>query len=334
MRQLFLKQLFLVVLLTAALTLGAQERTFNLNGHSLSLGAGIGVLYGQSEEIVYPNGTSRDYLSQLLWDMKPLLYAGVDAEYRWQKPGNTWGIFADTTFKFGFPGITGVMEDRDWIVRDYPDWLTHYSVHDNKTEQAMLADADIGVSFQIRSFLVKTYLSYNMMYFTWNGQGGSFLYPAEDSDKDGNLDQQQHRYYLEPISVITYKQTWHVVSPGVSFYGEFNRYFTGEIGLKISPLIWCIAVDNHILRDLLITDRLNIGLFIEPSLSFSFTPTSRFSLSLSAQYRNISFLRGDSTSVGDEVYKDYKTRSHTYENAGGAGYSMFDVGLAAKFKLF
>jgi outer membrane protease len=349
-----MRQLFLGILLATALALGAQERTFNLNGHSLSLGAGIGVLYGESEEIVYRDGTSRDYLSQLLWDMKPLVYAGIDGAYHWQKPGNAWGIFTDTTFKFGFPGITGVMEDRDWIFRDpyyknvpsaVYNTLTHYSVHDNKTENAVLADVDIGISFQIRSFLIKTYFSYNIMYFYWKGQGGSALHLPEDVNGDGKIDPDDateigHGYYPNSTVVIDYRQTWHVVSPGVSFYGEFNRYFTGEIGFKISPLIWCISVDRHFLGlggYNKITDILDIGLFIEPSLSFSFIPTDRFFLSLSAQYRNISLVRGDKAYYyGDnsETYQKYRIQSQTHKNGGGVGYSMLDVGLTAKFNLF
>jgi outer membrane protease len=322
-----MKKWFLLVLsLAMAWELSAQETVFSLDNHDFVLGASIGLLSGVSEEIVYRDANTKNKLSQLLWDMKPLVYAGLDMNYAWRKPENRWGLFAYTSFKFGIPAKTGVMEDRDWIA-EYPDWLTHYSVHDNKTENAFLFDASVGASFQIFDrFLLKTSITYSLMYFSWKARGGSLLYPDWDTDGDGKSDG-DHGYFIKPIDVITYKQTWNMVSPGISFYGEFNRYFNGEIAFKISPLIWCVGEDNHILRNLRITDKLDIGLFVEPSLLFSFTPKDFFTLSFSVSYRNISFIRGDG------VYKEAGKPARTYNNMLGAGYSAFDAGLTAKFRL-
>ncbi|MFP3089931.1 omptin family outer membrane protease [Treponema sp. TIM-1] len=318
MRKIFLCGLFVVM----TLALSAQEIATKWNDHNLFLGASLGLLSGKSDEIVYRNASTKNKLSQLLWDIKPLVYAGIDINYHWQKPENTWSIFANTSFKFGFPGKTGVLEDRDWMASEYPQFLTHYSMHDNKTENAVFIDASAGASFQIfGQFLLKPSISYNVMHFYWEANGGSLLYP----DSYGG------HGYLRPIDVITYKQTWHIISPGVAFYGEFNRYFNAEIAFKISPLIWCIGEDDHILRDLTITtDNLAIGLFIEPSLLFSFIPNipkDFFTLSLSVLYRNISYVRGDG------IYKELGKPARTVKNIMGAGYSAFDVGLTARFKL-
>jgi outer membrane protease len=322
------KMFFGVLLAVMTLTLSAQEQAVTINGHTLSLGASVGVLYGQSEEIVYLDKNTNTKLSQLLWDLKPLVYAGADLNYRWRKPATRLGVFSDVSFKLGIPMKSGVMEDRDWIALNYPQWLTHYSVHDNKTETAILADADMGLSFQIFSrFLLKAYLSYSLMYFSWRASGGSLLYPTWDIDGDGASDG-EHSYFPNPVDVITYQQAWHILSPGIGFYGEFNRYFNAEIAFKASPLIWCITVDDHILRDLIITNTLDIGLFIEPSLLFSFTPNNFFTLSLGVQYRNISLIRGDST------YKEAGTPAQMYKNIGGAGYSVLDAGIIATFRLF
>jgi outer membrane protease len=301
------------------LALQAQEIAMKWNDHNLSLGASIGLLHGRAEEIVYRDSRTKNKLSQLLWDLKPLIYAGADINYRWQRPENSWGIFAQATFKFGIPAETGVLEDRDWTEKEYPQFLTYYSVHDNKTKNAVFFDASVGPSFQIfGQFLLKPSISYNFMYFAWDANGGSLLYPHRDGGHG----------YLKPIDVIRYKQTWHILSPGIAFFGEFNRYFNGEIAFKISPLIWCIGVDNHILRDLTITtDDLDVGLFIEPSLLFSFTPKDFFTLSLSVLYRDIRYVRGDG------VYKELGKPVRTVNNVLGAGYSAFDVGLSAKFKL-
>ncbi|MDR0589218.1 MAG: omptin family outer membrane protease [Spirochaetaceae bacterium] len=315
MKKIFLFGLFLIM----TLEISAQELSAGINNHTLFLGGSIGLLNGVSEEIVYRDRNTKNKLSQLLWDLKPLVYVGIDINYAWRKPENTWGVFADTSFKVGIPGETGVMEDRDWMNSRYPEFLTHYSVHENKTKNALFFDLSAGISFQIfNRFLLKTYLAYDFMHFSWSAGGGSLLYP----DSDGG------HGYLRPITVITYQQTWNIVSPGIAFYGEFNRYFNAEVAFKISPLIWTRDKDNHVLRDLVITDTLDIGLFVEPSLLFSFTPRDFFILSFSASYRNISHIRGDG------VYRFNNTNSEVHaKNMLGAGYSAFDLGLTAKFKL-
>jgi outer membrane protease len=291
------------------------------SNYSLSLNGSIGLLYGQSEEIVYRDEKTGDKLSQLLWDLKPLVYAGVEGKFRWQRPGSAWSIFADALFKAGIPGKTGVMEDRDWIALDYPQWLTLYSVHDNKTERAFLIDARSGVSFRFfREFLLKPSIAYHFMSFSWAARGGSFLYPSSYGD---------HAYQLSPDTVISYEQTWHILSGGIAFYGAFNRYFDIELSLALSPLIWSRSVDNHILRNLVVTDKLNGGIFAEGGLRFSFTPMDSFALSLSAAYRHISGPRGNST----YDYKDTGQRL-IYKDVGGAGYSALTGEITARFIIF
>jgi outer membrane protease len=173
------KLCFFVLLAALALGLFAEEN--QANDLNLSMEASLGLLSGRGEELVYRDKDTDDKLSQLLWDFKPLVYAGLGIDFSWRKPENKWGVFTDALFKFGIPGGSGVMEDRDWMALNYPDFLTHYSVHDNRTEKAVLIDADIGASFQIfENFLLKTYISYSFMYFSWTANGGSLLYPNWD----------------------------------------------------------------------------------------------------------------------------------------------------------
>jgi outer membrane protease len=319
-----MKRIYLFIL-SVVMIMGLPAKE---NGHNLSIGVSLGLLNGQGEEIVYRDETSSNKLSQLLWDAKNLFYAGVDMDYSWQKQENNWGIFANSSFKFGFPAKNGVTEDRDWMHSVYPDFLTHYSVHDNRTESAVLIDVDAGVSFRIfKKFLLKTYITYSFMYFSWAANGGSFLYPEVDTNGDGVPDSGGHRYLLWPIDVGTYKQTWNIISPGLAFYGEFNPYFDIEISFTLSPFIWCFTEDDHILRSLKVTGNADGGFFIEPGLVFSFKPKKFFIVSFSFTYRSISGTRGDG------IYTEQGQPSWKAENMDGAGYSAFDVGLIAKFKI-
>jgi outer membrane protease len=327
------KVCILAVLFIFSAGLMAQEKTVDKTGISLSLAPFIGLLNGYSEEIVYYEKGSDGKVSQLLWNMKPLVYGGININFDWLKPGNRWGLFADGSFKFGFPMKTGIMEDRDWSGTNssgvwLSDVLTHYSVHDNRTDNAMLINANVGLSFKLfEKYLLRTFIAYDYMAFSWTAKGGSFLYPAEDVDNNGNLDQ-RHFYLIDSeMDVGTYKQTWYIVSPGVSFYGKFNRFFDIDISLKLSPLIWCNTVDEHLLRNLTIKEAMDFGFFVEPKLVFSFTPKDFFALSLSVSYTHINRIRGDAE------YRQQGQQNKTYQDIGGAGYRVFDVGLIARFRV-
>jgi outer membrane protease len=309
-----MKKTYLLLLVFVTLGFSVSAQSMSRNSSGLFLDASFGLLNGVSEEIVYRNKSSKAKLSQLLWEMKPLFYIGLVANYNWLKPEKNWGFFTSVSYKTSFPAKTGVMEDRDWVVESYPDFLTHYSVHDNRTEETVRVDANIGLSFRIAGkYLLKPYVAYDFMHFLWTAKGGSLLYPTWYLNGDHD--------YLKPIKVITYRQDWHMVSPGIAFYGEFNRYFDIELSLELSPFIWLSTEDNHILRKLVITDDLSGGFFIEPSLIFSFKSTKTNSIiSVFLEYRKISGTRGDAK------YNDNGT-STVYSNIGGAGYSAFDVGI-------
>ncbi|MDR2795102.1 MAG: omptin family outer membrane protease [Spirochaetaceae bacterium] len=320
-----MKKTYLIPALFITLGLSLSAEPLNNKGHSLSFAAVGGLLSGESEEIVYRSTSSSTKLSQLLWDLKPLAYAGVQARYSWFGPKGAWGVFAGVSSKFGIPGETGLMEDRDWVLRDYPDVLTNYSVHDNNTESAVLVDAHIGVSRRVsQKFLLKAFLSYGFMYFSWRAHGGCFLYADIDLNNDGKKDGGFGTF--PPIDVISYEQGWHILSPAAAFYGEFNRYFDIELTIKLSPFIWFSAEDRHIMRDLTVTDTGKGGFFIEPGLTFSFKPKDAVAISLSVSYRNISGVRG----IG--VYDS--PGEAPLSGAAGSGYSALDAGLTLNYKVF
>lgn len=321
------------VLLGFSLCLAAQgQGRTDRTAFTLSLAPSFGLLNGYVEEIVYNDSTSKEKLSQLLWNMNPVIYAGFNINMDVFKPQNTWAWFADASFKFGFPMKTGVMEDRDWTASIggvwIPEFLTHYSVHDNFTDSAVLINVGTGVSFKIfERYLIRAEIAYDFMEFAWSAKGGSFLYPAAATNSDGHLD--QRHFYLKDSKekVITYTQTWHIISPGVSFYGSFNRFFDIDIFLNMSPLVWCNSVDEHLMRDLTIKDTMLFGFFIKPRLLFSYMPTNSITLSLSASYTYIGGTRGPG------VYMEEGKADGVHDNGAGAGYSALDVGLIVSIKV-
>jgi outer membrane protease len=311
------KKIFFLLLSAAPLALSAAGEPGG-NVSPLTLEFSLGLLSGRAEELVYQDENSGDKLSQLLWDLKPLVYTGAGLRYHRQSRGGG-GFFAEAMVKLGIPGETGVMEDRDWMGLNAPQWLTHYSVHTNRTDWAVLFDGSLGLSFPVWThFLLKISVAYHFMNFYWMGKGGSLLYPYPDS----------HGYITTATAtVITYQQIWHAIGPAVSFYGAFNRYFSMELAFNFSPLVFFAGLDNHILRvpRLVITGKYNGGFSIQPGLVFSFAPKGSLVFSLSLAYRRIRGTRGDG------YYDEQGSPLQVATNANGAGYSVFDVGFNVRF---
>lgn len=317
------KKAFLTIIIFFICTVFLAAEPADKRGHNIFFGISTGFLFGHSEEIVFVDNRSPDKWSLLTWEIKPLFYIGLDLRYT--RYENNFGFFANVSGRFGLPGKTGLHENRDWFemsgniaVPTYPN-LTHYSVHDNHTKTAILLDADIGVSFRINDRLrLKPFISYSMMYFSWEGVGGTFFYP----DWHGG-------HFTRPSWEIgiTYRQLWHIISPGLSLYGELNGLFSMELFFRASPLVWLFAVDEHLLREgydvpYLFYDRAFGGIMLEPGLQFSFKPNPFFALSFFYSFRNISEMRG----LGVSFTRDYRRGTHI---AGGA-YSVHTFGIAAR----
>ncbi|MCL1814648.1 MAG: omptin family outer membrane protease [Treponema sp.] len=299
-----------------------------IGSHDLSIGTSLGFLAGEGEEIVYRNEISSHKLSQLLWKFEPVVYAGIDLNYNWKLPlpSGRISLFAGTSFKFGLPSGQGAVEDRDWMHPSITDFLTHYSVSTIKTENAILLDTDIGTAFAIsENFSVKAFISYGFMHFYWKAKGGSFLYPDDDGD---------NFYYPNSITVGTYKQTWHILSAGTSLYYRFNPKFDIEPFIKVSPLIWCSSLDEHLAAEKVITDTMFGGLFLEFGLQFSFKPADFLTLSLFCTGRIIDGARGNGFYEGDGVLKETGKPTLTAKNMAGAGYNAAVFGAAVKLNIF
>jgi outer membrane protease len=284
--------------------------------YRISLAATAGALMGQAEEIVYNDADREDMMSQLLWDLKPMLYAGSALSFSRSDPLSGPGVTADLSVKFGLPLQSGTMEDRDWLKTSDPDVLTNFSTHDAFLEGgALLFDFAGGVSIPVKSTVaIKALFAVSYMYFSWAG-------------KDGYGEYLEHDWKREPMNgtVITYKQAWLIVSPGIGLFWPLGRALNLDFRFFISPLIYAGAEDNHIVgRSRRFNDYMRGGLFLEPSLDLAFSPNRFFSLVVHGSWRHIAGTRGD-TSINSSSY--------LLENEAGAGFSAFDGELSFQFAL-
>jgi outer membrane protease len=278
----------------------------------------MGMLYGQSEEIVYPQDTKAKYLSQLIWDIKPLFYTGATADFSILSAKANWGFFFNFILKAGIPGQTGKMEDRDWQSKEN-DALTDYSIHDNETSQFFWLEGGAGIFIPIKSFSrISLSLNPSYMLFSFSGSGGYGTYSRNNNWERISFDGK----------VINYTQSWLILAPAISFDCRFLNYFSGGVFFQISPLIWCSDIDEHLTTQTEYRDYMYWGLFLEPRGKIAFSPHERFELSLNWAYRYISGSRGKSywrSTVGETKFADSGVEA-------GAGLSLLDTGLLFKIR--
>jgi outer membrane protease len=293
--------------------------------YALSLFSSVGFLYGRAEEILYKYPGETVQLSQLLWNTKPLFYYGAALDFSQIRPLEKPGLFSSLSLKFGFPGKTGSIEDRDWLTPQ--DELTNYSLSDNYTDHALLFDLVLGLSLPLMSrWQIKLFWSFSWMSFLWTGRDGYMRYspnaniPLDDSVKETPL--------YGPS--IVYAQEWFLTSPGLAVAISFFSRFRAALSFQISPWMACLARDNHVMRSLEFRDYVYGGLYLEPRGDFVFSFREYFELSLYVAYRYLKGGRGESYgrntgSGGTDLFQKGAEEA-------GMGWYALDSGLSFKVR--
>jgi outer membrane protease len=313
-----------VIIIYCAPSVFAQEN----KAYSFSLSPQFGLVYGRAEEIVYPTNTKAPLLSQLLWDMKPVFYYGLLMELSSGKPMERQGFFSGLSLKFGIPGTSGVMEDRDWQSIENEE-LTNYSHHDNITKEFFLLDFSAGYSFPFFNvLLVKPFINISYMNLRFKGENGWATYareltPGKYAPIDDNPDKES---FSGRGTLISYSQEWFYAAPGVSVLFGYKG-FLAEVSFMITPLVFCADLDEHKLRNTQYIEKMFGGIMLEPGFRFSFTWAKWLGVSWEISWRYISGARGLSykSPIGAGAYVQM--------GEAGAGLSMLNTALLFKVKL-
>jgi len=323
------------------LSLSFVSAESKLDGYSLFTHTYAGMLVGKSEEIVYKYPNEKQFLSQLYWDLKPLVYLGFGADFGKREPFEENGIIASVSFKFGLPLKTGSHENRDWLNPDN-EWQTHYSWHEAYSQNAFHFDMYCGYSFRIdETFSIRFHGDFSFMSYTWSGENGYLQYPTNSSgeyiyETAPKWHKNLKKDYVSGM-IIFYTQSWFMISPGISFKARLGPHFRLEGNFNYSPLVFCIGRDDHLFglnsrysKGASYWDVLSMGEYINPGAKLSFLPNQFFDLSLSLSYRYITKIRGrtykrDTGMGNNEAYM-------TSLDGGGAGYSAIDIQFMARLR--
>lgn len=297
------------------------------------------IVYGESFEYVYK---SDKILSELIWDMKPLYFLGLEAGLEWKK-----GLSLNAEASFGLPMVTGHMEDSDWRFLDFniDAGKTDFSRHLAELEYATVLEVRGGWNFSSTNQgrgVVSFTPSIGYRYYSWKWKG-----------QDGYVQQSYPSYYEWEESQtkvpaygvgISYEQKFYIPTIGVSSSFAPNNKLKMELGITFSPLVYSYNIDRHFqptigydYRESTIWteyhDILTDGIFFEPSISVIWSVSKTAHLFLNARKTQISSLRGNTAilSLGSSV------PSWTYkEDGNGSGAALnttnFRLGCVLLYK--
>ena len=295
-----------------------------------SAGPQFGILYGQVLELVYPVDTKGELLSELIWDMKPVIYSGAVLDFGLRDIYSGPGFFSSVSFKAGFGGDSGVMEDRDWMSQENGE-LTHFSRHTNKTTEFFWVEVTAGASIPVKSyFYIKPLLGGSWIRFSFTARDGYLKYAREKISGSKTFFPIDDNPYTAPITgeCISYLQDWLMVTAGLAVGTKILHPFSFDFSFKISPLTFTGSKDNHILRKETFLDYTRFGLFIEPSGGFSFTAGRvDFSYEFSYHYNGRTTGEAYSNSWGSEKY-------YLEENKAGASFSLIDSRVLLRIRIY
>jgi len=265
--------------------------------YGFTLSSNIGFLYGTAYEIVYTGSGENNYLSELRWDIKPLVYFGLDLDFGPKEPLKQWGLFFGAGIKAAFPMETGVMEDRDWLPTcSVPGALTHFSSHENHTKAAFLLNLDSGFSLPLGKFVLKFFLNLDYMYFKWEAWNGYTQYgdnyPFDSLYIPWNSNSSFTKVPIYGLG-ITYSQHWILFNTGIGAELFLDRFTFSAAVFAGLPI--CIDIDEHHmgLRPFRTIGVLTRGFAVKPKLDVFLSLSDRVDIGLSAAFLYIGETRGN-----------------------------------------
>jgi plasminogen activator len=290
---------------------GAGSLQTAADGFSFSLDASVGLVEGTASEIVYyyPDGRKLK-LSELTWDLKDVVMAGVHGSVgysRWLRLNlGVWSALTEGD---------GTMVDRDW---NYPEsasaslqpndsnW-THESRHpDTSLDSGTVVDLNLSVlALPAGPFSLRGIVGYKNDTWKWSARGGTYVYSsASFRDTTGA--------FPNGWQVISYEQKYSIPYIGVAASWVWPA-FQLESHLLYSPVVSVKDSDYHNLRGVLFESDFSGGTYVGLGLNAAWAFARHWLATLGVEYQSVSEITGDFTISGEEGYGFFP---------GGSGVAM------------
>ncbi len=282
-----------------------------------SVSAAVGADVGQVRELVYAQDR---IFSELDWDMKPLWAAEIGARLDWES-----GLCAEGDFSVGLPGVTGIMEDSDYlnITRNGSGEKTHFSHHNASVDFSYSWSARFGWNLPLpvrgpgsrRVISITPLLGFKYWTTRWIASDGylqhpDYLYIPTDTDADGNTVYREWTEGTTKVGVmgipITYLGEYWTPTIGVKALIPIGEAISIEPEFGFSVFVGWNGLDRHYKPALNTADYsastkwdnyydvLLGGFLIAPSIRASYAANERLLFFASMRWTYVDGLRGDS----------------------------------------
>ena len=294
--------------------------------YGFSIGPQFGFVNGQALEYVYPTNTKAEYLSELRWDMKPVLYYGFEVGFSRLDPFKKPGFFLNASFNWGIPGESGIHENRDWMSIENSH-LTHFSSHTNVTNDFYWFDGSLGFSIPVNSiFALRLFFGGSRMHFAFTGKDGYGIYARRDTSNPGTyhpIDDDPLEYDYSGMEVIRYKQDWLNFFPGIGISTKITERILFDVSLQMSILTYCYAIDEHLTTGVTYYDSTRWGFYLQPGAYITLKATNWLVFTFDFSYSYITPTRGETVKKENNFYVNVPNRS-------GAGLSVYNLKLISR----
>lgn len=302
----------------------------------------INLYFGTISELVY----FQDHLlSELLWHVNGLPMLGTELNLQWKS-----GLSFTIQGAFGLGMFKSTIEDSDWFNWDPYYTLpqrqtgkTHYSRHTNKHSESYTAEIRLAQSFLLSienpyskkrsSFTLSPGCGFRYYYWAFEAWDGYTQY-ATMRTPDGLVEEWKASWPKVQMDGkgISYAQEIWFPDFSLEISAPFLHHIQVDVSFAFSPFVYCYALDEHHVRDLLFFDSLSKGMFFEPSLNITYMVSPRFSTSLQTSGFFISNLRGDTHLYENNIntVKSLLKEGH----GGGAEVSLGEIRLSCTFRVF
>ena len=247
----------------------------HFSGYRFSIESGVRWQQGTALELVY-NGPF--LLSELTWDIKDLLYAGVmlrlDLGERWAFQASHWEAITK-----GRGGMTDYDYLIPWIWTDFSDGTVDIN-------RAYMFELQAAWAFwRPQPAQVQLLGGYRQLYWDWSQYGGDYIYSV-------NGFRDFRGAFPDDENGINYEQTFYVPYVGVGGRASW-RQLSLQGYLHYSSIAWARGFDEHVLRDLFFEDTFDRVTYYAAGMSLVYQPGTRWYLSGAWDWHDIPATRGD-----------------------------------------
>jgi hypothetical protein len=209
----------------------------------------FGVQYGTVNEYVYQKNSSGDYqkLSELNWEMKPVLYYGGKLTLEWKN-------LQLSGYGKGFiPMKCGNMYDSDWqniTINDDADTKTNYSISENTVTSSYKLGADVSYTFYLDKYVsVQAIAAVDYMYTKMEARNGYGWYADKWSlgTSIGYSYDSNNAIYIPSGKLlgIDYTREDMLTWIGITNIITPFRQLSTTLSFFVSPYAYIQSIDHH-----------------------------------------------------------------------------------------